>query len=286
MRRPAQHRLGPIVRTGWAHPYTGPAALAVFYNDGGQGGGQQPPAGAPSPADLAARGQQQPPAPVLPPAGGQPAPNPADAVLLDHGTGQPMTQAAFSRIMSREHDKGRMKILKELCEQAGIPFEHEKTDVTKLADVLKAAETARQAQLSDDQRRTENLTAREQALATRETALAEREAEAARRDRDTRIRAALVSLGATGDDLEDAARLLAVPDDATDEQITQAATDLKKRREVLFGGTQTPQTLPPAPSGGPAAGGTPRPQNPGKDAVRQAARDRAKAMGLRNDDAA
>jgi hypothetical protein len=275
MRRPAQHTRRPAA-PGWAHPYTGLPGIAVFYNDGGQPPAPAtPPAPTPSPADLAARGPQ-------PPA---PAPLDTSQFVLDKDTGQPMTQAQFSRIMTRENNKGRMKVLKELCEQAGVPFNHEDTDVAKLTQVLKDAETARQAQMTEDQRRTEELAQREQALADREAKAAQREADAARRDRDSRIRASLVSLGATGDDLEDAARLLTVADDADDAAITQAAEALKARRAELFGGT-APQTLPPAPSGGPAGGNAPRQPAPGKDAVKEAARARAVAMGLRTDDAA
>ncbi|RSN55625.1 hypothetical protein DMH12_15525 [Streptomyces sp. WAC 04229] len=277
MRRPAQHPARTsLAAPGWAHPYTGLPGIAVFYNDGGDPGSGQQAAPVPSPADLANRAPQ-PPAPVLP--------QDTSQYVLDKDTGQPMTQPQFTRIMTRENNKGRNKVLRELCEAAGIPFNHEDTDVSRLTQVLKDAETTRQVQMSDDQRRTEELAAREQALADRETAAQQREAEAARRDRETRIRSVLVSLGATGDDLEDAAALLRVPDDATDEQITQAATDLKNRRGVLFG-TTAPQTLPPAPSGGPAGGNAPRQPVAGKDAVRDAARARARAMGLRNDDAA
>jgi hypothetical protein len=54
-------------RTAWAHPYTGVPGIAVFYNDGGQGGA---PAPVPTPADLAARAHApgaRPPPPRLPP---------------------------------------------------------------------------------------------------------------------------------------------------------------------------------------------------------------------------
>ncbi len=280
MRRPThKHRLGPLPAPGWSHPYTGFTGLAVFYNDGG---GQQPPAAppapapAPTPADLANR-SPQPPAPVLP----------ADTAqyVLDKDTGQPMTQAQFTRIMTRENNKGRMKTIRELCESAGVPFQHEDTDITRLTQVLKDAETIRQAQLSDDQRRNEELAAREQALAAREAAATQREADAVARDRDSRIRATLVSLGATGSSLDDAARLLTVADDADDAAILKAAEDLKTRLGVLFG-TPAAQTLPPAPTGGPAAGGPPRPAPAGKDAVREAARQRAIDRGLRSPDAA
>ena len=40
MRRPAHLATAP----GWAHPYTGPSSLAIFYNDGGD-----PPAHPPKP---------------------------------------------------------------------------------------------------------------------------------------------------------------------------------------------------------------------------------------------
>lgn len=290
MRRPAQQPYGPTARTAWAHPYTGVAALGVFYNDGGQG---TPPATppAPTPALLAAQaGQQQPPAPA--PAG-PPAPGDNDQVLLDHRTGAPMTQAAFAKIMTRENDRGRLKVLKELCESAGVPFQHEDTDVAQLAQVIKDAETARQAQLTEGQRRTEQAAAREQVLNDREAAIAQREADAARRVRESLLQAALVRLGAvdTADEpnLQDALALLnhdlgATPD-ADEAAITAAAESIKKRRPALFG-TAAPQQLPPAPSGGPAGGNAPRNPPAGKDAVKQAARDRARAMGLRTDDAA
>lgn len=287
MRRPAQHhRPGPAA-PGWVRPYAGLPGIAVFYNDGAQ----QPPAPAappappaPTPADLAARGQQQPPAPV--PAPVQP--------LLDRDTGQPMTQNRFAKIMTRENDKGRLKVLRELCEQAGIPFDHENTDVAKLTEVLKSAETARQAQLSDEQRRNEELAAREQALQAREAAIAQRDADTARERRNSQLEAALVRLGAV--DLEDKPNLqdafamlerdLQATPDADAAAITAAADKVKARRPELFGAAPAAQTLPPAPSGGPAGGNAPRQPANDKDAVNEAARKRARQMGLRTDDAA
>lgn len=291
MRRPAQHhRPGPAA-PGWVHPYTGLPGIAVFYNDGGQGGGQQPPAPAappvppvPTPGDLAARGQQQPPAPAPP----------AVQPLLDKETGQPMTQPRFAKIMTRENNKGRLNVLKELCEQAGIPFDHENTDVTKLTEVLKSAETARQAQLTDDQRRNEELATREQALQAREAAIAQRDADTARERRNSQLEAALVRLGAV--DLEDKPNLqdafamlerdLQATPEADAAAITAAADKLKVRRPELFGAAPGAQTLPPAPSGGPAGGNAPRQPTGDKDAVNEAARKRARQMGLRTDDAA
>ncbi|MEU1078155.1 hypothetical protein ABZ404_36815 [Streptomyces sp. NPDC005878] len=269
MRRPALYRPAPADTTAWTHPYTGLAAVAVFYNDGG--GAPQPPAPAAPPAHA--------PGPVPGPPAPAPAPG-APEPLIDHETGVAMTQARFSKIMTRENGKGRTAALRELAEAAGLTFDPETTSAETFAKMIKDAETARQAQLSEEQRRTEELAAREQQIADRERQAQEREAAAARRDRESRIRAALVGLGATGDDLDDATALLRVADDADDAAITQAAEALKKRRAELFGGT-SPSTLPPAPSGGPAGGPPPRNQPGSKDAVAEAARKRAEAMGLR-----
>lgn len=284
MRRPAQHHLGPIARTGWAHPYRGIRGLAVFHNDGGQGGAPAPVV--PSPADVAARAVQQPPAPVQPAAVPAPQAPGSETVLLDHGTGEPMTQAAFTKIMARENAKGRRATLREIAEAAGVPFDPENFDVSQFGQAFKAAETARQERLTEEQKRQEELTNKEKALEAREAAAVEREAEAARRDRASRIRQTLVTLGATGTDLEDAAALLRVADHDDDAAIQKAAEELKGRRAEMFGGTTAAQTLPPAPSGAPAGGNAPRQPVAGKDAVKDAARKRAEAMGLRRKDAA
>ncbi|MEU5490230.1 hypothetical protein AB0G98_21135 [Streptomyces sp. NPDC020196] len=274
MRRPTQHYAIPAMKSAWDHPYTGVAGLGVFYNDGGT---PPAPAPVPTPAEVAARTnpQQTPPARSGPP-----------EPLVDHETGLPMTQERFSKIMTRENAKGRRNVLKELAEATGVPFDPDSFDVSKFGGMFKEAEQARQAQLSEEQRRTEDLARREKEFEEREAAAAEREAAAARRDRDSNIRAALVRLGATGDDLDDAAALLRVPDDADDTAITEAAAALKERRPVLFGSQAAPQTLPPAPGGAPAGGPPPRTPAGSKDAVRDAARARAERMGLRRPEAA
>jgi hypothetical protein len=289
MRRPAQHHLGPTASTAWAHPYAGALAHAVFYNDGGQGG---PPAAVPavppvpSPADIATRAGQQPAvaAPSTPP--GQRVTDDDREVLTDKHTGQPMTQGRFSQIMTKQYEKSRNAAFRELAEAAGLPYDPDNFDPTTFGKLLKDAEATRQRQLSDEQRRAEDLDRREKELQAKLDAADQREAEAAKRDRDSRIRSALVRLGATGDDLEDATALLRVADDATDDDITKSAEDLKARRGEMFGATPAPQTLPPAPSGAPAGGNAPRQPVAGKDAVREAARKRARDMGLRTDDAA
>ncbi|MET7713671.1 hypothetical protein [Streptomyces sp. NPDC005407] len=277
MRRPALYRPTPA-HPGWVRPYAGVPGMAVFYNGDPNPATAPAPAPAPSPADLAARAGQQPPAPPTPVH-----PDP----LIDHDTGLAMTQERFSKIMTRENTKGRNKALRELAEAAGIPFDPDNFDVVKFGGMLKDAETTRQAQLSEEQRRTEDLAKKEAALAAREAAAEQRDAESAKRDRESRVRSALVRLGATGDDLDDATALMRIADDADDAAITTAAEALKARRSELFGGTVAPQALPPAPSGAPAGGPPARTAPAGKDAVKQAARARAESMGLRRkDDAA
>ncbi|WP_416519998.1 hypothetical protein [Streptomyces achromogenes] len=262
MRRPTQqHRPGPTPAPGWAHPYTGPVGLAVFYNDGGEPPAQPP---VPSPADLAARGQH--------------APQPPSSAGDQDEEKVSLTQRRLNVLMKSEKDEGRRAAFRQIAEAAGL--DPDTFDPTQFGDLFKQAEQARQAQLSEEQRRQEELDRREQELQARIEAAAQREAAAAKRDRDSRIRAALVSLGATGDDLEDATALIRVADDADDTAITEAAEALKARRTELFGGI-VPQQLPPAPSGGPAAGTPPRPPVAGKDALREAARRRAEQMGLR-----
>lgn len=243
MRRPAQHRLGPHARTGWAHPYTGPAALAVFYNDGAQ-----------------------PPAPAAPPAGGTPTPNdvagqhknpPATEPIRDQD-GLIMTQERFGQTMAKERRAGRHAAFRELAEAAGIPFDIDSFDPNKFGEMFKTAEEARRAKLTEDEQRAEQLRQQEEALATRAAALEQREAAAKQLAHTTRVRAALVGLGASGADLEDAVALLRVADDASDDDLAKAATDLKERRAEMFGAAPPPQTAPPAPSGMPAPG-MPRP---------------------------
>lgn len=282
MRRPAQHHPGSAAR-GWAHPYTGPNALAVFYNDGGPG--SQPQTPVPTPAEVAARAGQQAPAPVLPPAGQQSPTSDDDQVLLDHRTNAPMTQAAFAKIMARENAKGRRNVLREIAEATGVAFDPDDFDINSFGQTFKEADAARKAQLTEEQRRREELAALEQSIADREAKAQQLAADAARRDRETRVRSALVRLGATGDDLEDAAALLRLADNASDDDITRAAEELKARRSEMFGSAQQ-QTLPPAPSGGPAGGNAPRQPSSTKDAVRDAARKRAIERGLRAPDAA
>ena len=253
MRAPAQHR-HPRPAPAWAHPYTGMQGLAVFYNDGGD-----PPA--PTPADLAQK---------------RPAPTP---VLPDDGQ-VVMPQDKFTQNMTEQRRRGRHAAYREIAEAAGITdFNVDTFDPKAFAAQFKEAQAARQAALSDEQRRAEEVARREQEADARQAQADKLLAEARAEARQVKIRAALVKLGATGDDLEDAAALLRVADDADDDAITQAADALKARRGELFGNPAVPVTqLPPAPAGAPAPGGAPR-TTPSKDDARARALERARKMG-------
>lgn len=275
MRRPTQqHRLGSTPAPGWAHPYTGLRATAVFYNDGGQGGGNPTPTAAPptppapSPADLAAQAQKNVP-----------------IELRDPETGVVMTQERFTQNMAKSRRAGRHAAFRELAEAAGVPFDIDNFDASKFGQMFKDAEKARQAQLTEEQRRHEELEQREKALTERETAAAQREADAQRKARDVQIRAALVARGATGDDLEDAAALLRVADDADDTAIAEAADKLKERRGELFDAPAAPSgQMPPAPGGAPAGGPPPRQAPAGRPGDR--GREMARLRGKTRDTAA
>lgn len=258
MRAPAQHRRPALTAApGWAHPYTGIAGLAVFHADGGD---------PPTPADI-------------PPKRTTPAVSDGDTVV--------MPQEKFTQNMTEQRRRGRHAAYREIAEAAGIDFDVDTFDPKKFAEQFKEAQAARQALLTEEQRRAEELAQKEQMLAAREQAAAQREAEAARLAREVKVRAALVRLGATGDDLDDAAALMRIADDADDDAITQAAEALKARRGELFGATPAPapSPLPPAPGGAPAGGSTPRPA-PSKDDAKARAHALAVKMGYAKPDAA
>lgn len=238
MRRPAHTHT-----TGWTRPYTGTAAHAVFYNDGATPPAD--PSAAPSPADLAAQQTKNPP---------------AVEALKDPETGVVMTQERFGQNMAKERRAGRHAAFRELAEAAGVPFDINSFDPKQFGAMFKKADEARKAKLTEDEQRAEALRQQEEALAARATEV-EKQAQAARQlAHDTRVRSVLVGLGASGADLDDAAALLRVAEDASDEDVTRAAEDLKARRAEMFGAASTaPAGAPlPAPSGMPAPG-MPRP---------------------------
>lgn len=277
MRRPAQHH-----PTAWLHPYTGLPGIAVFYNDGGSP--QNPPV--PTPADLARQQQPTPPTPSTPPA-------PAPASPADDEDKATFTQRRLNVLMKAEKEEGRRAALRSVAEAAGL--DPDSVDPDQLGKLLKDAQAARQAQLTEAQRKEEDLTRQEQELQSGKHSLEEARAELAAQRRTMAREQALIRLGAidatdehgtvTAPNLQDALALLerglAATPDADPAAVAAAADELKKRHPGLFGGAPAPQTLPPAPSGGPAAGNLPQQPNPGKNAIQEAARSRALAMGLR-----
>lgn len=246
MRRPAHNSFGPTAATAWTHPYTGAAALAVFYNDGGNQPPAAPPASppAPSPADLAAQAKNP----------------PATEPIRDPETGVVMTQERFGQNMAKERRAGRHAAFRELAEAAGIPVDIDSFDPKKFGEMFRQADEARKAKLTEDEKRAEALREQEAALAAKAADIEAREQATRDREHATRVRSVLVGLGASGADLEDAASLLRVPADASDEDLAKAAEELKARRAEMFGGTQSAAagTPLPAPSGMPAPG-MPRP---------------------------
>ncbi|MET8585751.1 hypothetical protein ABZX39_33510 [Streptomyces collinus] len=258
MRRPAQHRLGALPAPGWAHPYTGPAALGIFYNDGGNDPAA-PQGQVPTPADMVPKAQQLP--------GTDPA--------------KQFTQEDLERIAAREKAQGQRAGARQALEE--FAAEHGFSNVDDAKAFIAAARQAEEAKKTEEQKRQEELDRREQELAAKEAAATARERAAIRK-------AAVMGLGATGDDLTDALALLehdlAAQPDADETAVTAAAEALKARRPALFGTNPTPQaqTLPPAPGGAPAGGG-PRPAA-SKDDVQARARQRAEQMGFRRPDAA
>lgn len=248
------------------------------------GSGEDDPAPAPAP-----QAPEAPAAPAPAPAPAAPAPTPADlaarhaAKADDPGDVEEqvtVTQKRLSLMLTREKDQGRQAALRALATDAGL--DPDTIDATQIKQILAEGKALKDAQLSDEQRREADYTQREQAIAAKEAetakALAAAQAQLAAAHRTS----ALLGLGASGADLEDALALLdkALKDtpSADAEAVAEAAKDLQKRRPGLFG---TPEPIrrtatPPAPSGSPA-GGPPQRQTPvGKPG--DAGRDMARRM--------
>jgi hypothetical protein len=226
MRRPTQHHNIPAIHSAWAHPYTGATGLGVFYNDGGD----LPAGGAPNPQD--------------PPKPGPPA------------TQRTFTQDELTALAAKEKAQGERAGARAALEKVAADLGFTNLDDAKA--FIEEGRKAKEAQMSEHEKKERELAEREAKAEAREKAAVERERIANRR-------AILVGLGATGVDLEDAAALLRVPDDADDATITEAAEALKSRRGELFGITRQDDPavaqLPPAPGGAPA-GGPPARQAP------------------------
>lgn len=252
MRRPALHHphTGPTAAPGWSHPYAPHPFSPVLYADGGQ---------------------DDPPTPPAAPAADPPRPGPPPA--------RTFTQEEVTSLAAKEKAQGERAGARAALEKFAADNGFSNVDDAKA--FIEEARKAHEAQLSEQEKR-------EQALAKREQELAAREAAAVARERNANRRAVLVGLGATGDDLEDAAALLRVDDDADDATVQDAAAKLKERRPELFGvapAAPPAASTPPAPGGAPAGG--PPPRTPAtKDDVKTQARKLAEQMGFRRPDAA
>lgn len=237
MRRPALHhpRTSPVT-PGWSHPYAPSLFNPVFYNDGGDDPNPEPsaPPAAPKPSDI----------PRAKPAGPRPGATEGEIVV---------TQAWLDSRLAGEKDSGRRNGNQRLASDLGFD------SVDNLRSYVEQQREAQKAQLSEAERR-------QQELEDRERQVAEREAQAAAAVHAANRRAALVSLGATGDDLDDATALLRVDNNATDDEVRQAAEALKERRPELFGvkAPAEPPAMPPAPGGAPAGGPPARQGSGGK----------------------
>ncbi|MFJ9617861.1 hypothetical protein [Streptomyces noursei] len=155
-----------------------------------------------------------------------------------------VTQDRLGKMLTREKAQGERAAIKRLL--ATLGFDNPKA----LTEFVTAQREAEQAALSEIERR-------EQAAVERELQAARREELAAQREQAALRRAALVALGAKGEDLVDAERLLATDDEDADEaQIQAAAEALRARRPELFGEVRMP--VPAAPGGAPAGRGPSR----------------------------
>jgi hypothetical protein len=157
-----------------------------------------------------------------------------------------LDQETLNRLLAREKQQGERAAVRRLVEQLGFTRAE---DLTAFVQQQRDAQTAAMSELER----------REQAVAEATAAAAQREAQALAREQAAARRAILVGLGATGDDLIDAERLLAVDDEADEDAIIEAVQTLKTRRPELFGATT--QVPPAAPGGSPAGGPPPRGAN-------------------------
>jgi len=189
------------------------------------------------------------------------------------------TQAEVEALAAKEKAQGQRAGARTALEE--FAAEHGFTNVDDAKAFIAAARKAQDDALTEQQKREKEVAEREARADAREKAAAAREQAAARRS-------VLAGLGATGDDLDDAAALLRVADDATDQAITEAAEQLKARRPELFGSKApdptTPPVLPPAPGGAPAGGPPKAPAS--KDDVKARAQALAAKMGYAKNTAA
>lgn len=176
----------------------------------------------------------------------------------ERDSGRTFTQAELSAKAAEEKRQGERSAARKIMETLGF------------ATIEEAEKFVKDKREADEKSKTDTQK-REDELAERERKAEERERTATIRERVANHRSALVEAGARGDDLNDALRLFTVADDATDEDITTAATALKGRRPELFAATTAePKKKGALPGGKPGARKTP-------DGVKAGAAGRAAA---------
>lgn len=148
-----------------------------------------------------------------------------------------MTQDELNRLAAERADRAKRDTIKEIASELGMSPSEAKTRLAAMAAAEQNAKT-------EEQKRLDAITAKEQEIATiRATTEA--------LERTTRQRAALVSAGVSGmDNLDDAAALLArrLDPDADEAKVGEAVDALRKARPELFTAPASkPAGSPPAP---------------------------------------
>jgi hypothetical protein len=156
-----------------------------------------------------------------------------------------VSQKQLNTLLAREKDQGGRAALRSLVDKLGF------TTTAELTDYVAGQRQNEQQQLSEAERR-------EQDLAAREEAALKREAQALARERNAARQSLLAGVGASGQDLEDAAALLRVADDADDTEVKEAIEQLKARRPELFAPRSVNVEPAAAPGGAPASVPPPR----------------------------
>lgn len=203
-------RLRPIVSGGEGPTGSGQpgSAAGAGGQPGGEGGDAGGDAGGQQPAGQPGQAATPPPPPAAQQQGGASTPPPPDLTglqqALDHATTTGQTEA-----------------LRPLMEAAGV------TDAEGLQAFITGAREQRDAQLSEEQRRIQEL---EQA----NTQHAEQLATARRNARDAMVRASLVAAGMAGDRASDRVGWVAVADDADQAVVDTAVATFREANPELF----------------------------------------------------
>lgn len=151
-----------------------------------------------------------------------------------HGENEEEIKTFTKEEMTQRINEARAQAAREGKKTVLESLGFENTDALKT--FIEDARAAREAAESETEKR-------ERELQEREAMLAKREAETAAKTLELVKKNALASLGATGDNLEDAARLLDITSDMSGEEIAQAAKNIQDRHPGMFG-TKTQPDIP------------------------------------------